>query len=881
MKVLRYYLVTIFFSVLFFCSWVFAKQQKSVSIPPVSQDQRLASLLQRYGRFPYQAPKITTAADLPAALQPMVKSGQTKLLDKLQKTCRILIFQQAPTYDVPIDMFRGYSANPPAEQLRELLDKTWNYLKITNGVIADLNSFLDWYPGEDWDRRFGATGFYQRLQQLDRDVRFWFTVYWYYKGRIQQLKSGNEKPSGKRDELVNNLKQSFETLKRYLAESNQKPDVLLVLKLWYIRLGRALAVHEPAYYGAAQQQLELVLKSPLDSERQYGFRLESLRCALSAPAIRVSELGTLILQTHQLRGWLELNQYSVLQSKKKFLELAFLESVLHQKRRTLTTSVSQLRERAYLSNRTYLKPLIDLAEREADFTSLIQDMIAARLAASVEELEKNREKDWTRYIRNGTEFELLSLARYYRNQSPPDFAKAQQVYEIYIRTRSLDHDKMPEVLYDAALCCYQLAQPDENNHVKTENLDHLVQAIYYWNRLARKFPRFSGKTDPQIINSCQAVVQSAAGAYRLSNEYPAQYAKLARETLAILVGSISPDASEPTGPFAATQAARQYRYYYALLLFSLEDYDQAADWFAVVPQEDPRHEAARYYAIRCRYQQSRTKEQNRDEQLKQYQSWIAELEKLLQEKLSDTVGDQVVNLLIQLYQELNQTDGALQAVAQALQKNRNQPQWITLALKILQEQRPILLQLHAEAKYVELSNKLAKTLPAAQIVYDILQSESTESSQSLGQRKFPATRINLEQLCLAVVTISDLKDNHSLPPLSYLIDQADKAISSLKNDPSYANQVWFVRCRALLAFGQSKFEQSRRFWHQIRSATAEKKDEQSKYLWWESRYFSLRCLIQLNRTEEAEHVIDVLLRSHPNETTPWIARLKNLQKELK
>ena len=881
MKRLNINPVTIIVLLIAFCGSIGAEGEKSASIPPVSQDLRIASLLPRYARFPYPAPEIKTADDLPAALQTMVKSGQTQLLDELGKTCRALLFPQAATYDLPIDLFRDYPANPPAEQLRERLDMTWGYLKITQGVIADLNSFLDWFSDDDWHLRFGATGFYQRLQQFDREVRFLLAVYWYYQARVQPFTSSSVDPSGKRDELVKNLKQSFETLKRYLADSNQKPDGLLVLKLWYIRLGRVLAGYEPAYYEAARRQLELVLKSPLDPERQYGFRLESLRCALAAPAIRVSELETLILQVHQLRGWLQLNQYAVLQSKSKFLELAFFECALHQKRRMLTISLRRLRERAYLSDRTYLQPLIDLAGRETEFHSLIRQMLAARLAASVQTLEKSKEKDWVNLLRGGTDFELLCLARYYRNQNPPELEKAQSVYEIFIKTRSPVHEKMPEVLYDTALCCYQLAQPEEKNQVQAGNLGHLVKAIYYWNRLARKFGQWSDKTDPQHVNAYQALLQSAACAYRLSNEYPAQYGELARETLAILVGRFSSAGSEPSGSFAATPAAQSYRYYYALLLFTLHQYDQAADWFGAVPRDDPRRNAACYYAIRCRYQQLPPNRKNHDEKWQRHQNWIDELETLLKEKLPDALGDQAVTLLIQLYQDLEQTDSALQALTRTLRQNRNQPQWITLALKILQEQRQILLQLHAGANPVELSNKLAITLPAAQTVYEILQSEPATGSQSPGQQKFSATRNYLEQLCLAAITRADNQGTLPLPSLRDLIGQADKITASLKNNPSYANQVWFVRCRALLAFGQVEFEQSRQLWHQIRSAAAAKKDVQSKYLWWESRYFSLRCLIRLNRAEEAEHVIEVLLRSHPNETTPWTTRLKNLQEELR
>ena len=112
-----------------------------------------------------------------------------------------------------------------------------------------------------------------------------------------------------------------------------------------------------------------------------------------------------------------------------------------------------------------------------------------------------------------------------------------------------------------------------------------------------------------------------------------------------------------------------------------------------------------------------------------------------------------------------------------------------------------------------------------------------------------AARVLLEQLGLATITDSDHPGTLPLRTLPPLIDQANKIISSLKLNPSYAHQVWFVRCQALLEFIQGNFAPSRRLWLQIRSAVAEKKDEQEKYLWWESRYFSLRCLIRMQRAD--------------------------------
>lgn len=853
------------------CPSLSAQENNSTSIPKVSQDQRLTPLISRYTRYPYKAPKITTELDLPAPLQPMVKNAKTELLDELQNTCRTLLFQHAAILDLPIDWFGDYPTNPPAEQLQKILDTTWEYLKISHGIIADLNSFLDWYAGDDWHAQFGATGLYQRLRQCDQDTQFLLAVYAYYHARVPQPNSENNIPL--------HVKKSFELIKRRMNDSKQNSQSLRALQLWYFRLGRVLAKNEPALYQETRQELENILKSPLEPEQQYNFHLESLRYALAAPTMRLSDLESLNLKTRLFRDWLRGNQYTVVHHKNKSLELAVLESLLLQKQRSLTISVPPVREQSYLSDRSYLKPMIDLAQREPRWSSWVQEMIAARLAASISNLEKKQRKDWEKYIRNATGFELLSLARYYRNQTPPDFAKTQNVYEIFIQTHSPTHDKMPEVLYDAAVCCYQLAQPDPNGHSKLENRDYQVQAIHYWNRLAHKFPRWTGSSGTRNVSAFQGLIQSADRAYRLATESPDLYSPLARQTLSILVGGISSDGSEPVGPFATTPAAGVYRYYYALLLFSDNQYDQAANWFDAVPRNDPHCQAARCFAIRCRYQlaQTEAKKQNQPISTRRHPSWIKTLETLLQEEYSDSLAEQAVPLLIRLYQELNQTNDALSVLTQALRRNPHQPQWIGFALKIFQEQRSNLLQLHAGANYLELSNKLKTTLPASQTVYEIFESGSGKKRPLWEQQRLLATRNYIEQLCMAAITTSDHKESPSVPPLRSLIDRADKAIATTGKDPAYANQVWFVRCQAILAFVKGQFEPSRQHWHQIRSAVAEKKDEQETYFWWESRYFSLRCLIQLNRSEEAKHALDVLLRSHPNETSPWFARLKALR----
>ena len=83
----------------------------------------------------------------------------------------------------------------------------------------------------------------------------------------------------------------------------------------------------------------------------------------------------------------------------------------------------------------------------------------------------------------------------------------------------------------------------------------------------------------------------------------------------------------------------------------------------------------------------------------------------------------------------------------------------------------------------------------------------------------------------------------------------------------------------VVEFYRGNYTESRQLWHRIRNSTAETSSDEGRYYWWESRYFSLRCLLAQGQSEEVTHVIDVLLRSTGDYNGPWLKRLQQLRQK--
>ncbi len=131
----------------------------------------------------------------------------------------------------------------------------------------------------------------------------------------------------------------------------------------------------------------------------------------------------------------------------------------------------------------------------------------------------------------------------------------------------------------------------------------------------------------------------------------------------------------------------------------------------------------------------------------------------------------------------------------------------------------------------------------------------------------------MEYLCLAAVTAAD-----DLPkPNSQWNREAEKWFLKLDNIPSINRQLWFVRCRALYDFAAGEYRASQQRFLQVRTAAADSKNPDHQYLWWEARYYGLRCLIAQNQTQQAQHALDLLLNTQPIGHPDWLNRIKQLK----
>jgi hypothetical protein len=82
-----------------------------------------------------------------------------------------------------------------------------------------------------------------------------------------------------------------------------------------------------------------------------------------------------------------------------------------------------------------------------------------------------------------------------------------------------------------------------------------------------------------------------------------------------------------------------------------------------------------------------------------------------------------------------------------------------------------------------------------------------------------------------------------------------------------------------LTFARGDYGDSQQLWYRIRRSTEKATDETMRYYWWEARYFGLCCMPASGDPQNVAHTIDVLIRSRPDYSGPWIERLKLLRQQ--
>jgi len=788
------------------------------------------------------------AGELSPAARKMLEEQQVEILDWMEGACRIMLQLQAPGHLPYVEFPAGKVLAQHAERLADILRRCDSHLKVACPLIEELRRYLEWYQADDWYQRYGATGFYDRVIQLQRHIDLARSMWCYYSCGWESYKNGTglsaDSPADQR-KIIDRLKASLRRLEDITERLNPEESAGLIYRLWQIRLagrlawcGSVSAGAREKYQDYARRQTELLLQNPLPADMEYELRFEVLR-GLGRNQADITEIRR---SFQREKDWLISRKEKVTNYPEKLLNLILLEY--------------HLCFRADISIKDFFPRLRDLAVQYPQLQQPVKTLIAEYAA------EEFAAGDADSFARAWDDFTILTLADYYKTSSPAVYELASAVYESFLASRSAGNGHFPQVLYEAGLCHYQLSRGSLDPNTIAEQT---VSAINCWHRLADDFTDWFGVEDPQNVSAAAAAVLSAQLAYHLFLADELKYGELARQTLTSLVGQIADGSTSPIGPYAETSAARQYRYYLAIVLQAEGQYKQAAEMFAAVPDDDPHKEGGRFYSIICQLRQCERDNPPLDKLKEHYQRLNDELIKIIAHDNANPLAVKTVSLLVQKYQELHLPEPAMKLICDILPGKLRDGQLPALGLQLLQQQSQRMLLLHAEGKESELLLLLAVAEPLAQKIYETF-------SQGPDDRQLPfAWRIYLEVLSLAALT-----DLSHPGELNENIRKADQLLKQEKLAEPSANNLWLVRCRALLAFARGDYSASRDLWYTIRGSAASS-DPASRYYWWESRYFGLRCLWEQGGSKEVAHTIDVLLKSRPEGPGPWKSRLIALQ----
>lgn len=847
-------------------------------------DQMILSASEDLKLFsPAARPESPDTADSQPPLSPLLRKmldeNQADLLDWMLEVTRIRLLHQADGCRQQLEFYADQPRETALENLTRLVSFSDSYLKIVKGAIEDLLRYMEWYPGTDWKERFGDTRLYAHLQDLQQGELLCRGILRYYQSCLHQALS-QETP-----EMAEGLRDAFRQLGSLREDvADAAGGEAAQLALWQIRIAERLIPADPNYFEYTQKIVKNLLFGSPGADNEYEIQFAWTGCELAACRTRQQD-GAVLVQ--KLNHWLENQRNHVTNLPDKLFQVAML-----------TRQVSE---------KEGLAELKKLAEKYPPLRRRIHTLIAAHLAESFVAAVHRAET-----ARSWDDFSLVCLGQYYLSQPQPDYEKALQVYDMFLQSRPPANEEYPQALFQAGVCSYQLGE-------KKASPELAVQALQYWRRLARDFPLWLSRTDPQQQNSRQATVMAATLAYQLFIADTEEYAAVAREAITGLTGTIDPNQTEPAGPYANCEKARQFRYYDGLVLQQGGDYPAAAAMFQAVPADDANRFAAEYYALVCRIRQ--TEEQGPAPTAENYMEWTTALKNLLApwknqpqeaaidpsrraiaikavillakldlegspaqpqeamevleqygplgsgEETSESDRRSLMILQVQSYLKLGRTREAVACLENRIKEGTPDAGVQRAALQVLQQQDQEIRLLHAEGKMKELTPCLAESIPLAQTLYDQIRDADKEKNL--------AGKLLLERACLLAVAAKDQPD--ALP--AEISQAAENLIKELAGQENASRSLWYVRCQALWEYARGDYPASQKRWYQIRQGIAKDQDELSKYYWWEARYFGLCCLWHQGQREEVKHIIEVTGKTNPDDTSIWKQRLLHLQNQ--
>ncbi len=476
----------------------------------------------------------------------------------------------------------------------------------------------------------------------------------------------------------------------------------------------------------------------------------------------------------------------------------------------------------FLPSPSQLIPCKQLRSRNKDARAIIDNWLGQILAAALKNFGSIE-----KLPRPLDDIETEILAQLYTEQK--NHTALIDIYQEFIRTHLRDHPNYNPTLYNLGRAFYQLGH--QNN-----NPDDLAQAVSTWLKLAENKP----DTEEFILETAAKV------AYQLFTIDNEKYAGLAQKTFALFSVRHAP-----------SPAVDKQRYYYGQILRQLNNHPAAREQFLQARTDDTNYPQAKYYAALSALETPEL-----------YQQAPSELETIAQQKDNQTALYAAVKLA-EIY--LNETPPRPQQCLNILKPFNNLPKnqreiIFHLKFRACQTAQDYPRSLSELTEYLNQGgSNIPKTLLAA-IRQEILELHSKDDDKlaPLLRAALPVARKMQDKWSLEIIALAALAD-----PREELITAAQSLLDKFPSE----NTLWQIRVKAQLAFATGDYESSRKLWYTIRKAVDNDGEPQSKYYWWEARFYGIQCLRRCGQDDEANHAIEVLLKTTSDEQSPWRARL--------
>ncbi len=713
-------------------------------------------------------------------------------------------------------------------QLFRILNDVQQQLERLNTAAEELYTYLDGYDGEDWETRFGASGFYDELMRLRLRLGF-LDAAWRYYAAWGKTFSASSPPSTSAADIHASLvlcQKRFETL-----ATDVKKESLAEMLFWQGRVQALMAYRQSARAEKADKYFQQAARQTLSPELSWTILYEQTQLGLwqSKPVRENIKPLELLLAQHS-------DKISLPACKQ--VCLALLQGELRGG--SFTPLQELLRSKVYLRD-----------EGEA----LLGVFLAQELA---------KVQDTSVWIAQHEPWEIKITAERLRQMNPPDRLHAALLYEAGI-DRIVDNASSEKsyLLFRAGQCRYQLIDFKRFDAADRQHAEHVVQ---HWSKLA-EYPQWSISDEAHSYDSLSALTTAADLSLQLYAAQPNKFTELAKKTLGLLVGRFEKESSVPLGPFAESDAAKKRRYYFAALLENLGEYALAAQWFEAVGQDDSYFDQARYHAIYCRYQLSESSASAAD--VRQRRRWIDDLRQLAEKAKSTQQSDlwpAVSLLMVKIYESLNEPMlglTILQDVMEASEKSTT----AEAGLSFLTRRTTYVGSMLREDRTENLRSYLLAAVPVSREIYRSLKNSSQNDYTATAQRLY------LEHLALLNAYARRL--NWQMPDNLSCLDEFKQELEQINPASATSEWLWLWKVQGLAAYAMGDYPASQEAWQKVRACSDPDKGEESDS-WWLARVWSLRCLAAQNRDEDLRHVIDVLRRSRSTLPEGWGEQIKAL-----